>query len=318
MRIPSNLKILLAPTYNSAKQLAEKCRILASVEAEYGSHVIQGEFYTLAHHAPLYRKNRAPCFHIIEPLDPSLEGIILISHIDLDTLLGIYYLIRNKEDPVPELKIREAAEKIDVGGYHLITELDENIQPLFRAILGILGTNPPFNNVLDVTETVLKNIDLVLSILIDKEPTIIQVGLKLEEEQRKEKESCFIYGTDLYLIYRSKNLPCTDQFIHPQTGKKAQFVINYRSGPRAFFLASYHSDTDCDVILQSVWGRGCGGHARAAGTPRGKIISEEELPKLTKSLERYVKWKSLIQRFLGKYKARLLIRTAFKLISYFK
>lgn len=44
------MKILLAPTYELAKDYATHNRVDATVEAEYGEKVIEGEVLTLAHH----------------------------------------------------------------------------------------------------------------------------------------------------------------------------------------------------------------------------------------------------------------------------
>lgn len=56
------MKILLAPTYDIAKEYADHNRVDATVEAEYGDDVVEGEILTLAHHGSR-SNNPAPCTH---------------------------------------------------------------------------------------------------------------------------------------------------------------------------------------------------------------------------------------------------------------
>ena len=87
-----NVKVLLAPNLPLAVELTPDI----TVEAEYGSTVVWGRHYTAAHHqpsGPFMGRHLAggtapsPCNDTRIPL---LEtGVILVSHLDLDTVGGV-------------------------------------------------------------------------------------------------------------------------------------------------------------------------------------------------------------------------------------
>ena len=111
-------KILLAPTKELAASIPQP---EATVEAEYGGSCIEGKEITLAHHVEKYKDNPAPCN---TDLEKTLDGAtILVSHIDLDTLGGIFAISGEKMDD-PEFW--QAAEFIDLNGPHHIHELSDS------------------------------------------------------------------------------------------------------------------------------------------------------------------------------------------------
>ena len=60
--IPQNVRVLLVPEYMDQEELsAANITPSATVEAEYGDKVIEGEQITLGHHAKEYENNPAPC-----------------------------------------------------------------------------------------------------------------------------------------------------------------------------------------------------------------------------------------------------------------
>ena len=85
------VKIQIAVSYELAASLTPD----ATVEAEYGEHVIEGKIYTLAHHSRRYRHMPAPCLFENQS---SFNGDILISHVDLDTIGGCLALYGRKPD----------------------------------------------------------------------------------------------------------------------------------------------------------------------------------------------------------------------------
>ena len=88
------MKIILAPTHELALSLAQ---IDLSVEAEYGSNVVRGSRYTAAHHQPsgpfmgrhIGGERRAPCNDVNIPLVEDDNTIVLVSHLDTDTIGGL-------------------------------------------------------------------------------------------------------------------------------------------------------------------------------------------------------------------------------------
>ena len=85
-------QILLAPTYDIAKTINAE----ATVEAEYGDECLEGTMATLAHHGPR-SNNPAPCNTPDVPVLPPFATVV-VSHIDLDTLGGIYALQGRKPE----------------------------------------------------------------------------------------------------------------------------------------------------------------------------------------------------------------------------
>lgn len=88
------VRVVLAPTLELARQVEHP---VLTVEAEYGSTVIEGSLYTAAHHQPAgspyagdhtVRGGRpSPCVDMEIPCVK--EGVVLLSHIDLDSVGGV-------------------------------------------------------------------------------------------------------------------------------------------------------------------------------------------------------------------------------------
>lgn len=126
-----NMHVILAPTYDLAKQYAQEHRVDATVEAEYGERVVEGEALTLAHHGPR-ANNPAPCN---DPKAVKLpdDSIVMISHLDLDTLGGILALQGRKPEGQ---EFWDAAEYVDVNGPHHIYEFSGRIKDKLNAYYG--------------------------------------------------------------------------------------------------------------------------------------------------------------------------------------
>lgn len=103
--IREDQRVILAPSYDIAKNIKAE----ATVEAEYGDECLEGTMVTLAHHGPR-SNNPAPCNTPDVPELPPFATVV-VSHIDLDTLGGIYALQGRKPE---DYRFWEAAEMIDV------------------------------------------------------------------------------------------------------------------------------------------------------------------------------------------------------------
>lgn len=151
-------QILLAPTYDIAKTINAE----ATVEAEYGDECLEGTMATLAHHGPR-ANNPAPCNTPDVPVLPPFATIV-VSHIDLDTLGGIYALQGRKPE---DDRFWEAAEKIDVEGAHHIHELDQDMQDKFNAYYAYNDGQPRqrYTEAIDVTKQIDDTYDIVNAIV---------------------------------------------------------------------------------------------------------------------------------------------------------
>ena len=113
------LRIFLAPSYELAMEVMSREDVKATVEAEYGSHTMLGELITMAHHGA-NSHNPAPCNW--GPVPQIEDGVILVSHLDLDTIGGVMKLLGiQPEDP----EFWSAAEFIDTRGPQLPDRLEE-------------------------------------------------------------------------------------------------------------------------------------------------------------------------------------------------
>ena len=143
--IREDQRVILAPSYDIAKNIKAE----ATVEAEYGDECLEGTMVTLAHHGPR-SNNPAPCNTPDVPELPPFATVV-VSHIDLDTLGGIYALQGRKPE---DYRFWEAAEMIDVKGAHHIHELDKDIQDKLNAYCTALDKfNPQKMNVCPTCET---------------------------------------------------------------------------------------------------------------------------------------------------------------------
>jgi hypothetical protein len=87
-----------------------------TVEAEYGSTVVEGSLLTLAHHAPQYRSNPPPCCVENQQIDCDSTIIVGISHIDLDTVGGVMAALGCKP---PAKEFWDLAGYADLNGPHV-------------------------------------------------------------------------------------------------------------------------------------------------------------------------------------------------------
>lgn len=126
-----NMKIIIS---NNAEALRSALSIFSStatVEAEYGSTVVEGSVLTLAHHGP--RAGR-PCPCSIDPLPRMGVEVVGISHVDLDTIGGIMAVMGTKPMTCVESTYDSSyvdlfwalAAQIDLSGVHKVdTEGEE-------------------------------------------------------------------------------------------------------------------------------------------------------------------------------------------------
>ena len=178
-----NLRVLLVPKYMSEDELADAQIVpTATVETEYGEKVIKGEQVTLAHHTKEYEHNPAPCNTPDVPVLAD-DSTIVISHLDLDTLGGIAALIgRKKEDH----EFWRAAEFIDLNGPHNLFQVGEETRKKYIAYQAYQANhrNPRFTEITDVTDIVLEHLEIIDRV-IDGDKTLIQEGIKWDEETKK-------------------------------------------------------------------------------------------------------------------------------------
>lgn len=275
-----NIRIILVPKYMTKEELKEMGIIpTATVEAEYGGKVIEGEQVTLAHHTKEYEHNPAPCN---TPDVPVLAdgSTIVVSHIDLDTIGGIAALLGVKpEDP----EFWKAAEHLDVNGVHHIHEVPQDAQEKYLAYHAWCFANREnrITEVTDVTEDVLKKI-AVIGRVVMREPELIAEGKRWDEETQKAIEECLIFENEHVRVFDSPTgIFCSAAYYSPNqrriipstvvyNGKFKSVTVAFADGGKEFQKLGLMTARE---LVQKLWGPEAGGHPGIAGSPRGKEMT---------------------------------------------
>jgi len=268
------MKIQIAGSYELTADLTPG----ATVEAEYGENVIEGECFTLAHHARHYRHNPAPCLFENQP---SFDGDILISHIDLDTVGGCLALYGRK--PEDDAFWRGAAF-IDTRGPHRIIDLPKKVQEMlyaYKAYDNAQKREKPegLKGLVDVTDTILQHGEAVRKI-ISGDPGMIDAGKAWarEAEARAERvESFLVMENDYLRAFKTGNVFCNAAYYSPKLKKYIPAIVTW-SREWSNILISFEDGgekNDASVVAAKLWGSLAGGHAGIAGSPRGLKLPEE-------------------------------------------
>lgn len=290
-------KVLLCPTYDLAiSETVAKvdCPLYATVEAEYGDKVVQGspmmgEWGCLAHHGSR-SSNPAPCIwntRCSEDTSPVLPEVIIVSHLDLDSLGGIGLLLGYFNES--EQDFWNSAAYIDCSGPHHILEIPEKAQKQLRAFWAYNEYHRPpqfpRDAVTDVTSLVAEYFG-VLDKIAKMDPETISSGEEWEKKKSEQVESSLVYeSTNIrgfagayftaasYCGSDAKIRPCTVSY----STKKKSITLAFEAGKDSPFSAV--------EIMQSLFGNEAGGHRGIAGTPRGKEFNVLHLAEVIKHVE---------------------------------
>jgi len=255
-----------------------------TIEAEYGAFVCEGTRYTSAHHqaigSPYVSKaldhafgKPAPCNdQNIPVLDEN--DVVLISHIDLDTIGGIMRATGKYNDCFTE-KYSEF--------WDLVEKLD--IVPDSRSLVKYK------------TLEVIENLEAFISQTLEEMPFPLDKNsdvtylCQLVSEQVKEallqgddrNERTFIALTPFSLILRkTDDEPCNDLFSDPE-GTPALAVISYDTSKKKILLSLNDISTSeiekglsCIKVSQELWGDLAQGSDIYASSPPNKEMNEED------------------------------------------
>jgi hypothetical protein len=276
------VKVLLAPTW----ELAEPIDADVTVEAEYGSKVKEGKKKTLAHHSGKYKGK--PAVSTIKP-KPLGSGTILISHLDLDTIIACIDLM-GLGDKVSD-KFREVSGFVDVNGPHRLGELDlskeedEKIHAWWAKSKTM--ERQPRDKVTDVT-AVIKKYAGTISKIMDHDDDHINDGKKFKEDGEKLEKESFV-KTEGDVIVRKSDQFVNHLYTHNKKTYKGVAALNTKFGSVTISLESPSSGVSCSEIVQDLWGPEAGGHAGIAGSPRGKKMTEKDLKDAAEALNNSIK-----------------------------
>ena len=273
----TEIKVLLAPTAELAKELINTTEIVATVEAEYGEVCIEGKEVTLAHHGTRSH-NPAPCNWEVTPLN---NGNILVSHIDLDTVGGVLALMGLKPE---DNDFWKGAEFIDVNGVHHIHELPTEVQDKLNAIYawGSERENKRITEVTDVTKDILSWLEILNPVLgSNPDAEWIAKGKEWAEKVTSDVEAKLVSETETVRAFITDGVFCSASYYSPKFQKvcKATVTLNTKFNAITVAFADGGKEASAREIVQSLWGEEAGGRDGIAGSPRSWDISAEELEK---------------------------------------
>lgn len=281
-------QILLAPTYDIAKTINAE----ATVEAEYGDECLEGTMATLAHHGPR-ANNPAPCNTPDVPVLPPFATVV-VSHIDLDTLGGIYALQGRKPK---DDRFWEAAEKIDVEGAHHIHEHDQDIQDKLNAYYAYNDRQPRqrYTEAIDVTKQIDDTYDIVNAIVDINNPEhdkLIAAGKEWAQTREKEVEDQLVYENKDVRVFDTNGIFCAASYFSPNQNTICPATITYNEKFKSITLAFEDGGKQLNAkeIVQELWGPEAGGREGIAGSPRNVEMTKDDLARLVNELtERQLK-----------------------------
>lgn len=286
--IREDQRVILAPSYDMAKNINAE----ATVEAEYGDECLEGTMVTLAHHGPR-SNNPAPCNTPDVPELPPFATVV-VSHIDLDTLGGIYALQGRKPE---DDRFWEAAEKIDVKGVHHIHELDKDIQDKLNAYYAYNDGQPRqrYTETIDVTKQIDDIYNVVNAIVDINDPEhdkLIAAGKEWAQTREKEVEDQLIYENKDVRVFDTNGIFCAASYFSPNQDVIIPATVTYNEKFKSITLAFEDGGKQLDAreIVQELWEPEAGGREGIAGSPRNVEMTKDDLAKLVNELtERQLK-----------------------------
>ena len=276
-------RVILAPTVDLAKTLHPQPSL--SVEAEYGSIVVEGTKFTAAHHQATgpfaTTNNSAPCNNTDIPVITG--GTILVSHFDLDTVGGCLRGM-NRRVMRSYFPFWELAEFVDLNGPHKLGTSGASDTDLRRlhAFWAWKEENVPRfsrDTVTDITEHIVEA-DEALCAILAGDQFLLEAGdaMMAATEELNLNTFCGIHNSIIIRVGPSfvNHLYDWGDFI-----AKAVAAFNTRTGGITISLAEPIDGVSCREVVQSMWGSEAGGHAGIAGSPRGQRMSLSDLQDVT-------------------------------------
>lgn len=291
-----NYKIYLARHYQDAIEFVQSLhrqgkRVHATVEAEYGNSVIEGDLVTLAHHVDKYKNNPAPSIAKVNKLP---EGsIILLSHFDLDTFGGLGKLVGKfpKDDA-----FWECVAYIDTHGPHKINKFPNQKYKL-EAYWCWASKQPRLSNekgVIEVTEQVEMTLNVIQKIL-NNDKNLILSGKKWARDIKRKIENCLVEENEHYRVFITDDVSCSSAYYSPKYGKVPYILsFNTKKGNIKLSCEDGGKLLDARKFVEKLWGEEAGGQTGIAGSPRGVRMSVRDLVKAMDFLSQELKKKRKI------------------------
>lgn len=290
-----------------------------TVEAEYGSTVVEGSVYTAAHHQPAGSRyagdhvvkggRPSPCVDKNIPVLPLREQpwVVGVSHIDLDTIGGVLRATPAAADifaPAHE-GFWSLAAFLDVNGAHqmaLAKAAEEDVERVYAwmAYSKSIPRLPP-NKINDATDLIFGCIPVLRALLdVDAEPglsderasdraKLLEAGRIFRGKEQELNEQSFEYMTDDNVIVRTAHgeRDFVNLLYATPDGDLGVAVVAYNkcTGTITVSLESPIPGVSCRDVVQNLWGPLAGGHPGIAGSPRGQMMTEDDVSNCVAAIE---------------------------------
>lgn len=281
------------PTFIYAASLTDAQAVetpILTVEAEYGSTVVEGTLYTAAHHQPSgpFERgvNPAPCNDSRIPVVDK-DAIVLVSHFDLDTAAGCLralgggfgHLFAPEYDPFWRL-----AEAVDLEGPHKARHLGGSEQDILRLLAYDAWAESelprlPREGTHDVTEMVTAAGNTLTRVLTGDEAAL-DLGRKYMADEDKLNNESFetTYAGEIILRVVKDPRSFVNHLYTTPDGRLMKAVVTMNSGNQSITisLADPVPGLNCRELVQQLWGPEAGGHPGIAGSPRGQKMTGDQ------------------------------------------
>lgn len=282
------IRVIFAPTATIARSATAD----VTIEAEYGSFVWEGSIFTAAHHqseGPFAGRHQggsqpAPCNN---PSIPVLdEGVIGVSHMDLDTLggiaraMGCEYLFLGNEG------FWNLSEFVDVSGPHKLKNSGASDTDLDRlyAFWAWSQENrlPRATELTDITEYVINAIH-ALQRIMEFDAEMIEAGRTFKANEQALNKSSLVKVVGTVAIRKAESF--VNHLYTTADGVECEMVLTLNTKFKSITLSSAEDGVDCCATMQKVFGPDAGGHKGIAGSPRGVEMTMEDCGKVFAELQ---------------------------------
>ena len=276
--------------------LAREATAAVTVEAEYGSFVMEGTVFTAAHHqgSGPFAGRHLPGFEETGRPSPcnddgipvlGLHDVEAVSHIDLDSVGGA---LRTVADFAPLFDGRFAgfwdlSEHIDVSGAHRL-DPDHEWAPALRAVWAWMQAHRPRfsrEEIEDCSEFMHAAGQMLVRLLVEGDADLLAAGQAMADAEAALNEESLVRvveAGDRLVAVREAGQFVNHLYLLPD-GRVAAAVVarNTKMSSVTVSLADAIEGFVCRDIVQGLWGPDAGGHAGIAGSPRGREMTTDDL-----------------------------------------
>ena len=281
------IKTILAPS----AELASEVPADVTIEAEYGAVVISGKIYTAAHHQAGMESRPAPCN---DKDIPALEdnGVILVSHLDLDSIGGALRAMGVKTLFTEDFQgFWDLAAFIDTNGPHKLavsgaSDLDQ--ERLYAFWAWKEKVVPRFDSTVthNVTAYVYQACD-ALAFIFSGDEAHLEAGHLMKARTDELNDATFerVFGKVIVRV-TDDELGFCNHLYDTVSGDVCAAVAAYNKdgGTITISLADEIANVSCRDIMQNLFGNEAGGHLGIAGSPREQHMTYHEFTEAVETL----------------------------------